>query len=71
MNEIRKISVGVDYKNSMHYVVGQQVLSDYNIHAIMSTENGYVIWIEKGDEILCWKEININVPVIIEYNINF
>ena len=33
--EIRKISVGPDYKSAMHYMVGQKILGDTNeIHHI-------------------------------------
>ena len=32
---------------------------------------GFKIWIQHKDEILLWKEFNVNMPVSIEYNINF
>jgi len=74
-NEIRKISIGVDYKNSMHYIVGQEVLSGYyNIHAIIRNEQNmsYFIYIEsKEKEIVLWKEINTNLPIVVEFNINY
>ena len=71
MQEIRKVSIGNDYKNSMHYVVGQHVFGNYIIHVIQRVEAGIVIWIEKDKEVLCWKEINNNVPMVLEFNINF
>lgn len=72
MNEIRKITIGIDYKNSMHYVVGQTVLTSYVLHAITINENsGYLVWIEKDQEIVLWKEINKNLPIVIEFNINY
>lgn len=75
MSDIRKISVGTDYKTScMHYVVGQEVLGgSYSIHLIKyNTDNSsYSIWIEGDGEIILWKSFNRNVPVTIEYNINF
>ncbi|WP_296636066.1 MULTISPECIES: hypothetical protein [Flavobacteriaceae] len=71
MQEIRKVSIGNDYKNSMHYVVGQSIFGDYVIHAIQKIEDGIVIWIEKNKEILCWKQINNNTPMVLEFNINF
>jgi hypothetical protein len=74
-NEIRKISIGVDYKNSMHYIVSQEVLSGYyNIHAIIRNEQNmsYLIYIEsKEKEIVLWKEINTNLPIVVEFNINY
>lgn len=72
MQAIRKISIGIDYKNSMHYVVGQDAIGSYKIHSINQTEdNSVVIWIEKDMEVVCWKCINKSYPMIIEYNINF
>ena len=39
MNEIRKIAVGPDYKNAMHYEVGQTVIKGhYKIHSIHESE---------------------------------
>jgi len=73
--DIRKVSVGADYKSSaMHYIVDQEVLGgSYKIHLIQQDkENGHIkIWVEIGDEIFLWKEFNANMPVSIEYNINF
>jgi hypothetical protein len=73
--EIRKISLGADYKSSaMHYIVGQEVLNkEYIIHLIQydSDKDSYKIWIERQDEIILWKEFNKNMPASIEYNINF
>ena len=74
--EIRKISIGSDYKSSaMHYLVNQEVLGgNYTIHVIKYSENSdsIKIWVEnRKEEILLWKEFNSNMPVSIEYNINF
>ncbi len=73
--DIRKISVGPDYKSgAIHYIVGQEVLNGkYFIHLIQqdSTSLSIKIWIQKKDEIVLWKEFNSWVPVSIEYNINF
>ena len=71
--DIRKISIGADYKSSsMHYIVGQPVLGgSYEIHLIKKDLEGIRIWIKKEDEIVCWKEFNNNMPWVIEFNINF
>jgi hypothetical protein len=71
--DIRKISVGPDYKSgAMHYIVGQDVLSGkFFIHLIKKEADSIVIYIQSGDEILLWKEFTSNMPVSIEYNINF
>ncbi len=72
---IRKISIGVDLKNSMTYVVGQLVLGDsYKIHDITKDSLGdvdvYVRNMESG-EILHWKSFNRNLPISIECDIDF
>lgn len=74
--EIRKISVGPDYKSgAMHYIVGQSILgNNYTIHLIRYEESSdsYKIWIESDEEeVLLWKEFSSTMPVSIEYNINF
>jgi|TARA_R110000822_G_scaffold91854_1_gene211572 hypothetical protein len=73
--DIRKISVGPDYKSgAMHYLVGQEVLGgSHIIHLIKHNidNNSIKIWIEKSNEIFLWKEFNSSIPVSIEYNINF
>ena len=73
--DIRKISVGPDYKSSsMHYIVGQEVLGGgYVIHLIQFIESSRSIrvWIKQDGEILLWKEFNSQMPASIEYNINF
>jgi|TARA_R110000744_G_scaffold333476_1_gene438878 hypothetical protein len=73
--DIRKISVGPDYKSgAMHYLVGQEILNGkYFIHLIQQNLDDQTIriWIQRKDEILLWKEFSSHVPVSIEYNINF
>ena len=71
---IRKISIGPDYKGgAMHYIVGQDVLGGkYNICEILKIRSGnIVIYILKDGEIFLWKSFNANMPISIEYNINF
>ena len=75
--DIRKISVGPDYKSgAMHYIVGQNVLGNSRtIHLIRfdAQLESIKIWIERNnsDEIILWKEFNHTMPISIEYNINF
>jgi len=73
--EIRKISIGADYKSgAMHYIVGQEVLNgSYKIHLIKYSKEGdsYIVYIEDETEaILQWKEFNCTMPISNEYNIN-
>lgn len=74
--EIRKISIGSDYKNSaMHYIIGQKVLNDScGIYLIKKDESKLslkIYVINEKKEIILWKEFNSTVPISIEYNINF
>jgi hypothetical protein len=73
--DIRKISIGADYKSgAMHYIVGQEVLGGkYAIHLIQedAKDKSYKIWIQQGEEVLLWKEFKLTLPISLEYNINF
>lgn len=74
--DIRKISVGPDYKNgAMHYIVGQKILSDTNeIHLIKFDSERLSIKIyiiNDKEEVVLWKEFTNSVPISIEYNINY
>ena len=73
--DIRKISIGSDYKSgAMHYIVGQDVLGGrYKIHLIQSKEESqsYKLWVIKDDEVFIWKEFLPTLPITLEYNINF
>lgn len=73
--DIRKISIGADYKSSaMHYIVGQEILGgNYTIFLIEYDvdQESYFIFIKKKDEIIPWKSFNKNVPICVEFNINF
>tara|TARA_R100000963_G_C4537858_1_gene36340 strand:- start:277 stop:495 length:219 start_codon:yes stop_codon:yes gene_type:complete len=71
--EIRKISIGSDYKSgAMHYIVGQDVLGGTHIiHLIQRSDESFKIWIQKNEEIYMWKEFLTTLPISLEYNINF
>ena len=73
--DIRKISIGPDYKSgAMRYIVGQSVLNgNYIIHLIKFDvdRESILIYIESDGEIVLWKEFTSTMPVSIEYNINF
>ena len=76
MQDIRKISVGPDYKGgAMHYIVGQKILNDTNeIHLIKYdvNNNSFKIYIINDvNEVILWKEFNSTIPVSVEYNINY
>jgi len=73
--DIRKISVGPDYKSgAMHYLVGQDILNNsYKIHLIKydTKSSQYFIYIIQKNKIVLWKSFSSNMPVSIEYNIYF
>jgi hypothetical protein len=76
MYDIRKISIGPDYKGgAMHYLVGQKVLGDsYSISSIRFNEEkqSVKIYIEnEKSEVILWKEFTSTIPMAIEYNISF
>jgi|TARA_R100000479_G_scaffold176481_1_gene131181 hypothetical protein len=73
--DIRKISVGPDYKSgAMHYLVGQEVLGgNYVIHLIKydDLKESFKIYIQDNEVVMLWKEFTSTMPISIEYNINF
>lgn len=74
MQDIRKVCIGPNYKDSMCYVVGQPVLGNsHYVHLIKYNDEtgGILIYIEQGDIVVLWKEFNAMMPTSIEYNINF
>jgi len=72
MQIIRKISIGKDYKNdAMHYSVGQEVYGGHTIVNIIEEEEKYSIYIQKGDNIMPWKDFNKNMAVSVEYDLNW
>ncbi len=74
LSNIRKISIGSDYKNdAMHYSVGQQVYGGHEISHILHEEkdNSYNILIKKNDEILPWKKFNSNMAISVEYDLEY
>jgi hypothetical protein len=76
MQDIRKISVGPDYKGgAMHYIIGQKILNETNeIHLIkydVDNKSFKIYIINDGNEVILWKEFNSTIPVSVEYNINY
>lgn len=74
--DIRKISIGPDYKSgAMHYIVGQSILGDSNtIHLIRrQPETGSILIyiINVKEEVVLWKEFTATMPISIEFNINY
>ena len=73
-SNIRKISIGSDYKSdAMHYSVGQQVYGGHEISSILLDEQdkSYNIFIKKEDEVLPWKKFNSNMAISVEYDLQY
>ena len=69
---IRKISIGKDYKNdAMHYAVDQEVYGGHIICNIIEEKDKYSIFINKNEEVLPWKDFNINMAIGVEYNLEY
>jgi hypothetical protein len=71
---IRKISIGSDYKNdAMHYSIHQEVYGGHKIsHILFEEEDGsYNIFIKKGDEVMPWKKFNNTMAIAIEYDLEY
>tara|TARA_R100000152_G_C6748259_1_gene171859 strand:+ start:504 stop:722 length:219 start_codon:yes stop_codon:yes gene_type:complete len=72
MKLIRKISIGKDYKNeAMHYSVGQEVYGGHIICDITENEEKFSIFINKGNEVIPWKDFNKNMAIAVEYNLEY
>jgi len=72
MKNIRKISIGANYKDAMHYVVGNETLGGrFIINEITQDKaNVFSVWIKnKDNEVFQWKEFT-NIPATIEFNID-
>ncbi len=66
---IRKLSFGTNYKDAMHYQVGQQ-MGRNTIEAIRRINpNHYEIYIKDEESVVyLWKEV-IDMPCVVEYDI--
>ena len=72
MNSIRKISIGKDYKNeAMHYSVGQEVYGGHTIIEIVEEDVKYKVFIQKGNDVVQWKDFNKNMAIAVEYNLEY
>tara|TARA_B100001094_G_C18176776_1_gene798329 strand:+ start:1512 stop:1736 length:225 start_codon:yes stop_codon:yes gene_type:complete len=74
MPNIRKISIGSDYKNdAMHYAVGQEVYGGHTICDILSNDlsGEYSIFIKKNNEVLPWKKFNSQMAIAVEFDLKY
>jgi hypothetical protein len=71
---IRKVGIGQDYKNGMHYELNQPVINktgDFRISLIKKDSSGGIkIHISNSrNEHMLWKEFNACMPISIEYEV--
>lgn len=83
MSIIRKIVIGIDYKNGMSFQVGQDlnIMSGgekhlHKIHEILRiNEDGpisiYVKSLSGDKPVYKWKEIPPSIPYVLEFDLNF
>lgn len=65
---IRRISIGPDYKNAMHYSIGQQFGGNIIEAIVKVNPNHYEVYFKNSyDEVTKWKDV-VNMPVVIEHD---
>ena len=78
-SNIRKVSVGTNFKESMNYSVGshhniyikgQDKPTNVQVCNIEETEKSYLIYVNNKDEVHQWKKIPKNDQTSIEYYID-
>lgn len=76
-NKVRKVSIGPDYKDAMHFTVGQSVLGQsHTIHSIKigmanQMQKQVIVYIQNdSNEVYPWKSF-IGTPFSVEYDIEF
>ena len=55
----------------MHYAVGQEVYGGHTICDIIEEQEKYSVYIQKGNEVLPWKEFNKNMAISVEFNLEY
>ena len=76
MKLIRKITIGIEYKNgAMHYTVGTPVsynakMKDYVLREIIEDKDGCTLYIQKNDEVLPWKFFSKQMGYSLEFDID-
>ena len=67
MKQIRKISVGDNLKDSIHYQVGKPANSNSDIHDIIKDGDNFDIYISSDKEVQLWKTFLGRVVCHVEY----
>lgn len=79
--DIRKVSVGLDLKDAMHFQVGSRVIDKtFEISHIREYPDRYDVYIEKVEgnssefsvgESVIWKTLQKTLPIMVENSIHF
>ena len=69
MKQIRKITVGPDLKNGMHYIVGQKTYGG-EIVDIIENDDKIDVYIKDRDEVKPWFSVK-NQNIKVEYNLDY
>lgn len=69
MKQIRKITIGPDLKNGMHYIVGQKTYGG-TITDIIEKNGSYDVYVKQEDEIKPWFSVT-NQNIKVEYNLEY
>lgn len=68
MNKIRKISTGLDLKNSISYAIGGKAPKGIIHEIIYDNDMWFCIYTIEEKVIQLWKKINKNMVIAIEYD---
>ena len=71
MDLIRRLTIGKDYKDGMHYSVGQSVYGGNVINSIIEENDFFFIYIEKDMEVKLWKKVNKAIGLVVEYDLKY
>lgn len=69
MKQIRKITIGPDLKNGMHYIVGQKTYGG-TITDIIEKDNQFDVYIKDEDVVKPWFSVK-NQNIKVEYNLDY
>ena len=70
MNKIRKISVGNDLKDAIHYFIGSKGAKGIVKDIIYDGELWFSVYIKEGEIVQLWKSLNKNMVIAVEYDID-
>ena len=69
MTIIRKITIGKDYKDAMHFQLGQDVWKGNVLCDIRETDNEFELFVRRDGGVKLWKRFNKNMGISIEHDI--